>query len=215
MRSESDVWVVDRPYVPFTMPTSDPLQTPANLPLHSDDFPDSMTTTWPEEKVAALLSQAFTPPPTRQKTRDTAPTAAIDVLVTFDAGGVSSHPNHISLYHGARTFLTDLMKGRSGYTCPVDLYVLNSVSVARKYLSVGDVPLTMATTVLRGGRGKKGREHPARLMFVNQLVGEGALGAAWGAMVRAHVSQMAWFRWLWIVFSRYMVMNDLRLEKVR
>lgn len=174
-----------------------------------------MTTTWPEEKIAALLSQAFTLPQVRQKTRDAGPTAAIDVLVTFDAGGVSAHPNHISLYHGARAFLSDLMKGKSAYACPVDLYVLNSVSVARKYLSVADVPLTMATTVLRSARGRAEKEHPGRLMFVNQLVGEGALAAAWGAMVRAHVSQMAWFRWLWIVFSRYMVMNDLRLEKVR
>ena len=29
------------------------------------------------------------------------------------------------------------------------------------------------------------------------------------AMVFAHVSQMRWFRWAWILFSRYMVINEL------
>jgi hypothetical protein len=37
----------------------------------------------------------------RSRGSDTAPTASIDVLITFDAGGVSGHPNHISLFHGA------------------------------------------------------------------------------------------------------------------
>jgi N-acetylglucosaminylphosphatidylinositol deacetylase len=31
------------------------------------------------------------------------------------------------------------------------------------------------------------------------------------AMVNAHKSQMLWYRWLWISFSRYMIINDLRL----
>lgn len=171
-----------------------------------------MTTTWPADKIASLLSQAFLPPK-----RPETPTAAIDVLITFDAHGVSSHPNHISLYHGARAFLKDLMRGRgAGRACPVDLYTLTSVSAPRKYASVADMPLTMAAAALRGIRGRAaGKEHPASLLFVNQIVGGGALGAAWGAMVGAHKSQMVWFRWLWIVFSRYMVMNDLKLEQVR
>lgn len=176
-----------------------------------------MTTPWDPTKIASLLSQAFIPPHLRKSAE--APTAAIDVLITFDATGVSSHPNHISLYHGARSFLSDLMKGKSAYAAPVDLYTLSSVSVLRKYLSVADMPITMAAAVLKGlggGRGKAARrEHPGSLVFVNQLVGGGALGAAWGAMVGAHKSQMVWFRWLWILFSRYMVMNDLKLENVR
>lgn len=174
-----------------------------------------MTTRWPAAKIASLLSQAFSPPHLRRS--GAGPTAAIDALITFDARGVSAHPNHTSLYHGARAFLSELMRGRAGYGCPVDLYTLTSVSVLRKYLSVADIPVTMASAVLRGlggGGGKAGRrEHPPSLLFVNQLVGEGALGAAWGAMVGAHKSQMVWFRWLWILFSRYMLMNDLKLEK--
>jgi len=33
-------------------------------------------------------------------------------------------------------------------------------------------------------------------------------------MTTAHKSQMRWFRWGWIVLSRYMVVNDLKLEKL-
>lgn len=207
VRSESDIWVVDRPYVPhIPIPR---LPSPTLTPPNRDDFPDSMTTPWPQQKIAALLLQAFSPPHLR-------PTAAIDVLITFDHTGVSSHPNHTSLYHGARAFLSELVRGRPGHACPVDLYTLRSVSALRKYLSVCDMPLTMVTAFFRAVWGRRGgREHPGSLLFVNQLVGGGALGSAWGAMVGAHKSQMVWFRWLWIVFSRYMVMNDLQLEKVR
>lgn len=185
-----------------------------------------MTTTWDAAKISALLSEAFVPPNMRGSSSKEAPTAAIDVLVTFDAGGVSSHPNHISLYHGARTFLADLMRGKSGWSCPVDLYVLSSVSIFRKYLSILDIFTTLLTWTFaagfaggkakRGGSDKKQQQpRPEALLFVNQLVGGGALGAAWGAMTDAHQSQMVWFRWLWILFSRYMVINDLRRETVK
>lgn len=180
-----------------------------------------MTTTWEASKISALLSEAFAPANLRGSPAKDRPTAAIDVLITFDSTGVSSHPNHISLYHGARTFLADLMRGKSGWACPVDLYVLTSVSVARKYLSVLDIVQTLfswaaAAAAGSGGKGKgKKKERPDALLFVNQLVGGGALGAAWGAMTEAHKSQMVWFRWLWIGFSRYMVMNDLRRETVK
>jgi N-acetylglucosaminylphosphatidylinositol deacetylase len=38
--------------------------------------------------------------------------------------------------------------------------------------------------------------------------------AAQQAMTGAHKSQMRWFRWGWVGLSRYMVVNDLKLEKV-
>ena len=56
------------------------------------------------------------------------------------------------------------------------------------------------------GRGKEGR-----LLFMSGL---GEVRRAQKAMTDAHVSQMRWFRWGWIVLSRYMVVNDLRLEKL-
>lgn len=177
------------------------------------DFPDSMTASWNEEKISTLLCDAFAPQLSRQRATDAArPTANIDIIITFDGTGVSSHPNHISLYHGARGFIAALTKGKPGWSSPVDLYSLGSVSVLRKYSSVFDMFATMGAWAFVK---HEDRAHPGGLIFMNQLVGDGALATAWRAMTDAHVSQMRWFRYLWIYFSRYMVINDLHLEKVK
>jgi N-acetylglucosaminylphosphatidylinositol deacetylase len=172
-----------------------------------------MTAKWDENRIANLLCSAFAPQLSRQRADDSAkPTANIDVLITFDGSGVSSHPNHISLYHGARVFVSTLMRGKSGWTCPVDLYTLSSINMLRKYTAFLDVFPTMAAWAI--GVRHEDKAHPGGLVFMNQLVGEGGLMTAWSAMTQAHKSQMVWFRYLWIGFSRYMVINDLRLEKV-
>lgn len=191
-----------------------------------------MTTTWPTEKISNLLRDAFAPnstntPSNKDNTNTEPPKATIDVLITFDKGGISSHPNHISLYHGARHFVASLTANRPGWASPVDMYTLTSVNVARKYAGVVDVFATLGTTALdvwRGGGANKGssnynskdkigRRRPAALVFMHGF-GAGGWATAREAMTRAHVSQMVWFRWGWITISRYMFMNDLRLEKV-
>lgn len=202
-----------------------------------------MTTTWSTEKISTLLRDAFAPnnnTTTSSSNKDTIsepPKATIDVLITFDSGGVSSHPNHISLYHGARHFVASLTANRPGWASPVDMYTLTSVGVARKYAGIMDVFATLGATALdvwRGGGGggggagtrqngngnkgssskdKNGRRRPAALVFMHGF-GAGGWATAREAMTRAHVSQMVWFRWGWITISRYMFMNDLRLEKV-
>ncbi|KAG2416402.1 hypothetical protein HFD88_007617 [Aspergillus terreus] len=192
LRSESDVFIVD-----------DPAR-----------FADSMTTTWAASDVSALLASAFVPDSTARP-----PAATIDVLLTFDPAGVSNHPNHRSLYHGAVHFLRALMKDKPGYTCPVTLYTLSSTSIFRKYVGVLDAPVTMLLGALRAlvaavsGRaaGARKDDMPNRLLFVasvNEWI------AAQSAMVKAHRSQMVWFRWGWITFGRYMAVNDLNKERV-
>jgi N-acetylglucosaminylphosphatidylinositol deacetylase len=169
-----------------------------------------MTTTWEKQKITNLLSSAFAPNlsnPMKNKSVD-APTATIDVLITFDKTGVSSHPNHISLYHGARHFIASLIHNRPGWGCPVDLYTLTSVSMLRKYTSFAD---SIVSVFALAFRFKKMGDHPSPLLF---LSGPGEVRTAQQAMTGAHKSQMRWFRWGWIGLSRYMVVNDLRLEKV-
>jgi len=176
-----------------------------------------MTQAWDPSKVSSLLFAAFAPHlrgKQSAKQLQQAPTAAIDVIITFDSQGVSSHPNHISLHSGAREFLADLMKGRPGWANPVDLYVLSSVSIVRKYMWILDIVPTLALWTTRTDFKGKAKKNPEALVFMNQIVG-GELSAAWGAMTNAHRSQMVWFRYGWIAFSRYMVMNDLKREKVR
>lgn len=208
LRDESDVFVVDDP----------------------NRFPDSMTTTWKEDEITSLLASAFAPDlaatlsknknGTAKKPKDDnkAPTATIDVLLTFDRDGVSNHPNHRSLYHGAVHFLRVLMKGKAGFTCPVTLYTLTSVPIYRKYAGILDAPLSMVQgawsnirSELSGAKKKDTGVGPARLLFVSSL---GEWMTAQAAMVRGHQSQMVWFRWGWITLGRYMTVNDLKREKV-
>ena len=178
--------------------------------MQHSEFQDSMTTTWDKVKIASLLSAAFAPnlaKPMKAKDAE-APTATIDVLLTFDQSGVSSHPNHISLFHGARHFIASLMHNRPGWQCPVDLYTLTSVNIARKYSSFLDSMLSIL--IMAFGMRQSG-DHPSPLLFMS---GAGEVRAAQRAMTTAHKSQMKWFRWGWIGLSRYMVVNDLKLEKV-
>lgn len=172
-----------------------------------------MTTAWDTSRISALLCSTFAPQLARSQASEKAPpSATIDVLLTFDAGGVSGHPNHASLYRGARAFAAALVRGKPGWAPPVDLYTLTSVSLWRKYASLLDTPATLLAWALRTSMRDKKR--PAGLVFMSGLGGGGGVWAAWRAMTTAHRSQMVWFRWGWILLSRYMVMNDLRLEKI-
>ncbi|RAK99467.1 PIG-L family deacetylase [Aspergillus ibericus CBS 121593] len=209
LRNESDVYIIDDP----------------------SRFPDSMSAHWSESDVSAVLETAFAPESldsskSRKKTNrsgsgsgsgngDGAPTATIDVLLTFDKGGISNHPNHRSLYHGALHFVRSLMKDKPGYTCPVTLYTLTTTNLLRKYAGVLDAPFTMVRGALNSifsgtGRGSKS-DLPSRLLFVSSV---NEWMTAQSAMVHAHKSQMVWFRWGWITIGRYMAVNDLKAEKI-
>lgn len=189
------------------------------LVIEDPAFPDSMTTTWKAATIADVLSRTFCGDPTKSKSKKQSnsssvssepPTATIDVLITFDRRGISGHPNHNSLYHGALAWLRELMKGKAGWECPVTMYTLTSTNIARKYVSVLDAPFTMLQCVLQSmaNAGSKERESmPKRLMYLSDI---GTYRKAQKAMTRAHQSQMRWFRWGWIAMGRYMVVNDLK-----
>ncbi|KAH7144417.1 N-acetylglucosaminyl-phosphatidylinositol de-N-acetylase [Dactylonectria estremocensis] len=189
LRDEDDVFVIDSP----------------------TDFPDSMTTVWDRNKISGLLGSAFAPGLDQERTDDAPqPTANIDVLITFDNNGVSSHLNHISLFYGARTFVAGLTQGKPGWKSPIDLYTLSSVNFLRKYTSFLDVLVTLLRS---RDATSKDAARPAHLVFLNSLVGSHAYATAWKTMTEAHKSQMVWFRYGWITLSRYMVINDLHLEQ--
>lgn len=176
--------------------------------VEDDKLPDSMTTDWDPKHVSSILTRYFaaevaTTPST------SAPETAIDAIITFDARGVSGHPNHTSLYLGSLAFLKTLMQRHAGWECPIKLYTLTSVNVLRKYVSVLDAVVTVVSCI--GRRKSFNRGFPTPLMTVS---GPGGVRKAQRAMTAAHKSQMRWFRWGWIGISRYMVINDLKREKV-
>ena len=212
--------------------------------LEDGRFKDGMDQDWNTTEIAQVLADAFVPAlpkqkaptatstkakatangkprpsPTAPETSQDKPSATIDVLITFDAGGVSNHPNHRALYAGAVLFLRTLMRGYSGWECPVALYALPTVNILRKYSSVSDALVTMtvgAISNVMGGlagdkkisRAERGAE---RVLFMSGLQ---RYWRAREAMVRGHRSQMAWFRWGWITIGRYMVVNDLKRERI-
>jgi len=172
-----------------------------------------MTTTWDAAQISTLLSSAFAPGlASTPKNSSAPPTASIDVLITFDSHGVSGHANHVSLYHGARAFVAALVRGRPGWQAPVDLYTLSSVALARKYTGLLDMVATLVAWGLQ--TPMRNKAHPGGLVFLSGP-GGGGVATAWSAMTTAHKSQMAWFRYGWITLSRYMYMNDLRLDNPR
>ncbi|KAH8696190.1 N-acetylglucosaminyl phosphatidylinositol de-N-acetylase [Talaromyces proteolyticus] len=209
LRHESDVFVID----------------------DRSRFPDSMTTEWSTRDISALLASAFAPELSSSKNHSSAngnghaaengPKATIDVILTFDEHGVSNHPNHRSLYHGAVAFLKSLMKDKSGYSCPVALYTLTTTNIARKYSGIFDFPLTMllgAVNTIRDSLGpsksassSKDADFANRLLYVSSF---NQWARARTAMTDGHKSQMLWFRWGWITIGRYMFVNDLKQERI-
>ena len=186
-------------------------------------FVDSMHEYWDVSKIAQLLDLFFVKGSNQGKRRnvreerlaDRPPDTTIDVLITFDKNGVSSHPNHRSLHAGAVHWLQTMMKGRSGWDVPVKLYRLGSTNMVRKYASLLDLPFTLVHVVLgsisRSGKRNE-KEFPSRLLFLNDF---SSYRKAQRTMTEAHKSQMVWFRWGWILLSRYMIVNDLKREHIR
>ncbi|KAL9098539.1 MAG: hypothetical protein Q9163_005821 [Psora crenata] len=183
------------------------------LVLEDNAFLDSMSVMWPKEKIVEVLSSAFSPTSGKPNGKSDAPIATIDVLITFDRHGVSSHPNHISLYTGAKAWLASLMAGKTGWKCPVDLYTLTTTNIVRKYTSFLDGPTTLMIGALRGvfPTDKKKRDDLPNLVYISSF---GEYRAGQNAMTKGHKSQMRWFRWGWIGVGRYMVVNDLKRESI-
>ncbi|XP_053690541.1 N-acetylglucosaminyl-phosphatidylinositol de-N-acetylase [Sabethes cyaneus] len=110
----------------------------------------------------------------------------IDLLVTFDKDGISGHPNHSAIYYATASLC---LAGLIPSKCKV--LTLETVNICRKYISVLDLPLTL-------------------LLSTNWAVLSWRSRRAVQNSMRLHRSQLVWFRKLYIIFSRYMVINSLR-----
>ncbi|KAM8797480.1 N-acetylglucosaminyl-phosphatidylinositol de-N-acetylase [Eudromia elegans] len=139
------------------------------------DFPDNPALHWDTQLLASFVLKHIE-------------ANNINLVVTFDAGGVSGHANHISLYT-ALSYLHSERKLPEG--CQV--FILETVNLFRKYISILDIPISCLL--------------PRDALFI---LTEEEVEQARRAM-RCHRSQLLWFRHLYMLFSRYMVVNSLRL----
>ncbi|KAI8140435.1 putative deacetylase LmbE-like domain-containing protein [Fennellomyces sp. T-0311] len=113
----------------------------------------------------------------------------IDTIITFDDYGVSGHPNHIAAYKGAKTYAESCNNG-------IQLFKLSSIGLARKYIGIGDMAVI----------GASGQVWPSSAVV---FVSSPGLYLVTHKAMRRHVSQLVWFRWLYVTFSRYMFVNQL------
>lgn len=79
---------------------------------------------------------------------------SIDCVISFDAGGVSSHPNHISCFEALQecysrgampthTEVSSLFRLAQNNWKNFQVFCLDSVSLLRKYTAVLDAPLSL------------------------------------------------------------------------
>ncbi|PIL23526.1 hypothetical protein GSI_14838 [Ganoderma sinense ZZ0214-1] len=122
----------------------------------------------------------------------------IDTILTFDHHGISSHPNHISLPKGAAHLLRTLPKKHHPR-----LFALVTVPLREKYLGVLSPLLARASLGLMTQGDDDGRV-AAVAVAVADLEGYARAHRA----MRQHRSQLVWFRWLYVSFSRYMWVNE-------
>ncbi|XP_056264924.1 N-acetylglucosaminyl-phosphatidylinositol de-N-acetylase isoform X2 [Pseudoliparis swirei] len=113
---------------------------------------------------------------------------SFNVVLTFDGSGVSSHANHTAIHKAV---------SRLAFTgqVPNDCRLLSLVTVGllRKYISFLELPFSwLLPSSLRCIVGPQGYRRAKDAMF-------------------CHRSQLLWFRYLYIIFSRYMFVNTFQM----
>uniref|UniRef100_A0A8C2BW58 N-acetylglucosaminylphosphatidylinositol deacetylase n=1 Tax=Cyprinus carpio TaxID=7962 RepID=A0A8C2BW58_CYPCA len=112
---------------------------------------------------------------------------SISVVLTFDGSGVSGHANHIAIYVALRHLAS---AGRLPEGCQI--LSLHSISLLRKYVSVLELPVSwLLPSDFCCIIGWEEYKHAKKAMF-------------------CHHSQLLWFRRLYILFSRYMLVNTFQ-----
>ncbi|KAJ3909389.1 LmbE-like protein [Lentinula edodes] len=130
----------------------------------------------------------------------------ITTILSFDQGGVSDHPNHKIIPFGIQRMI-------SAYPVypPPKFYVLITVPLSIKYVGIL-APLVAKfdfmeyfgypyTTSAEGAKRNREETMPFFVAGISDYL------AALQAM-RQHWSQLVWFRWLNVMFSRYMWVNE-------
>ncbi|XP_070699554.1 N-acetylglucosaminyl-phosphatidylinositol de-N-acetylase [Pempheris klunzingeri] len=113
---------------------------------------------------------------------------SFNMVLTFDGRGVSGHANHTAIHKAARHLA-------STGQVPNDCCLLSLVTVGllRKYATFLELPLSwLLPSCLRCITGSRGYRRARDAMF-------------------CHRSQLQWFRYLYITFSRYMFINTFQV----
>ncbi|KAF7313816.1 hypothetical protein HMN09_00539000 [Mycena chlorophos] len=175
------------------------------------DLQDNFTAHWDEFTIASVLEPFVVE-------------HDITTILTFDEQGVSGHPNHISLPKGVQQLMYTLRDIR--------LLRLHSLPALIKYTSIlGPILLKFDLTINRffNSVDRRGTAALERMGFSfaglvpppptgpDPPVFVSGFREYWTAVqaMRQHSSQLVWFRWLYVAFSRYMWVNEWQEVTVR
>lgn len=151
--------------------------------LFQFDYPDGFNETWAVESVVSTLeSHVFIG-------------GRPSLLLTFDAHGVSNHPNHVACYNAVTSLVSKNQHHKA--------LLLDSHN--------GNYPLkysAFAWELVRMAHQALFKSESADLTFMNSFP---QYVLAFAAMSNAHESQLVWFRYGWWSLSRFVFVNDLKI----
>ena len=109
----------------------------------------------------------------------------IDMVITFDDYGVSGHINHSSIHYAIEHLVSECLLPQA-----CEAYSLDSVNLLRKYSALLDVPLSYFSSSFA-------------LTIRDQQ------SSTLKKAMKCHATQYTWFRKLYMMFSRYVLINTL------
>ncbi|KIR56029.1 N-acetylglucosaminylphosphatidylinositol deacetylase [Cryptococcus gattii Ru294] len=161
------------------------------------DLPDGLTTEWDTTLVSNIV-------------RDSLSSHPVDIIVTFDPKGITSHPNHFALPSSLALIPTEqrprVLALQSPdtlpkFTGPLYIVYLHLRTLFFSPQMEGAFKFLLPSFNTFFGAAKETQTH----VMINDLRGW-AIGLK--AMM-AHNSQLVWFRYLYLAFSRLMWVNEL------
>ncbi|CAN0239261.1 unnamed protein product, partial [Ascophyllum nodosum] len=149
--------------------------------IEHPELQDGSAKPWPAEVVATQVREFV------QKN-------SVNSILTFDERGVSGHSDHTSVSRGVALYLRIRANSSGGGNKPVDAYALEDTWTLRKYMGLLDLPWSCV----------EANSPPLGAFFLNFNI-----MTAWRAMA-SHRSQFVWYRRLFVIFSRYVYMNNFK-----
>lgn len=155
------------------------------LSLNITNMQDDPKRWWPRENLSKIIEHYIN-------------SFAIDLVITFDRGGISGHVNHRSIALGMEYYISQTEK------TPL-IYQLSTVSSLFEFTSIIDLIRTLVKFIPRMIQSLFVYNDNYRVLFVN---------SPWKYFqalraFHAHRSQVLWYRHLYTTFSRHMFINDL------
>ncbi|KAJ3426771.1 n-acetylglucosaminyl-phosphatidylinositol de-n-acetylase [Anaeramoeba flamelloides] len=113
-----------------------------------------------------------------------------DFILSFDSFGVSGHKNHKSTYLAIQELISQQREMEEKL---IRVFKLCSVGIVRKHIAILDLWFALIERLF----------DRVDLLIVGKW--ENSLQA-----MRQHKSQLVWFRWLYILFARYTMINTFK-----